>query len=208
MDTFSERELEQLEERFADARRSYGFRKETIERTVREWAWFTSPSHDPRPLYFEREGDTPGRRLRREPKSIAGKYHIGFDSPGKLVVERIYVLPDACYETFIFSQGEVVELTRYDYSSEKGVVSVAHIKYDMKGRMLWYALKGREGSWREEYFWREALLTRVEVSEGGRVDKKLLGIYQFKYAPNGVLRLVSYESPNGTIAEHRSVPQP
>lgn len=80
-----------VEERFNTLASQYNQIKQSCEAKVAVWQWASNDWYDPRPLWFERQGNRPGRLLKKSPKKQDDKVEYGFDERGVVQVARQHV---------------------------------------------------------------------------------------------------------------------
>lgn len=163
--------LKSLESAFKGLKGQYPQRKALAEKTVHEWRWATWCWFEIQPLYFERHGFTPGRKLRQEPPNLKGHVQCGLDQMGRVVVEREYN-EFGFYETFYNWNCEPVEVARFDYDPIKTPINLMVAKME-GGRVISSDRTTTQGYTREEYQWDESLLTEVRVYSAVRSQGRL-----------------------------------
>ena len=150
----------------------YRDRKVLAERAVSSWRWASGPWFDPRPLYFERHNDRPGRLLKKPPARPTGRVEVGFDAAGRVVVEREHN-EFGCYENFYHWEASPVEVARYHYHDDKDPINLLVLSIDEQ-RLCASYLVAERGWVREEYVWEGPRLSEVHVSHAPRVGAHYL----------------------------------
>jgi hypothetical protein len=79
-----------LAARFARLADEYESRRREATAAVVDWAWYSWPGLDLRPLHFERDLLKPGRRLDARPRVDHDALRIGFDAEDRAVVIEEY----------------------------------------------------------------------------------------------------------------------
>ena len=158
--------IEQVESAFANLASEYLSRKTRSERTVREWRWATWCWFDLRPLYFEREGFTPGRRLRQAPADRYGCACCGFDEMGQVAVQREFN-EFGFYETFYNWTANPIEVAHFDYSEDKKAINIMIVRTD-GARVISSSAAATHGHMREDYEWDGDQVRQVAVSHAHR----------------------------------------
>jgi hypothetical protein len=162
---------EQVETAFAALAGEYRFRKGLAEGAVHEWRWGTGSWFDLRPLYFERHGWAPGRRLRQVPSHPDGLIECGLDRMGRVLVEREFN-KFGFYETFYRWASEPLEVAHFHHWPEKPPINlvVVHMAGD---RAVASDMAAIHGHTREEYRWDDDLVREVDVAYAKRVNGHL-----------------------------------
>jgi hypothetical protein len=163
--------LKSLELAFKALKGQYQQRKAQAEKAVHEWRWATSSWFHIEPLWFERHGFAPGRKLRHEPLNSKYRVHCGLDRMGRVVVERGYH-EFGFDETFYNWSCEPIEVAHFDYwigydrrIRGKGPINLLFVKME-GGRVISTDRASRLGTGeykREEYQWDGSRLTEVRV---------------------------------------------
>ncbi len=166
---------------------------------MHEWRWATSSWFEVQPLYFERHGFAPGRKLRHEPPNPKGRVQCGLDRMGRVVVERRYN-EFGFYETFYNWSCEPIEAAHFDYGSkEKPPINLTVVKTE-GGRVVSSDTAAIHGYTREEYRWDGSLLTEVRVYHAMRRRGRLSPLVLLRtdrahYDKEGVVRRVEHVWP-------------
>jgi hypothetical protein len=156
--------LATAQKRFARLAGQYRARKAQAESLVRSWSWATKEVWHINPLYFEMNGERPGRRLNKKPAGRAF-YSFGFDDSGRMVVQRRHN-EFGCYETFYDWSKDPVEIAHFDYDKSKKPINLCLAKY-VDGRLVQTATSAIV----ESYAWAGPHLTRIQIRVAERVGK-------------------------------------
>ncbi len=128
--------LEDLKARFDDLKYHYTEIKNSAEQKAVTWCWATNSMLKLEPFYNEIHRFPYGRKLKDEPAEKSGRYQIGLDDAGNIVVERNYVsFENQYYETFITYERDLTESVHYSYSKEKEIINVHQYHYN-SGRLV------------------------------------------------------------------------
>jgi hypothetical protein len=197
LDTFA-----QLESAFAALGGAYRSRKEAAEKLVLDWQWGTWRWLDILPLYFERHGFAPGRRLKQEPADRRNRVACGLDGDGRVVVERQFN-EFGCYETFYAWTPASVEAAHFDYTPEKTPINLLHAKIS-NGRIVASDTAASNGYSRDEYRWDGDLVREVRVQharrEGGVLAPlRLWNTVRAFYNDDGMLQRVDLLWPASVV---------
>lgn len=163
--------MEQLDAAFAVLASEYRLRKALAERAVRDWRWATSSWFDLRPLYFESNGWPHGRAVRHQPAHREGCVCCGFDSTGRVVVERQFNR-FGCYETFFNWDTTPVEAAHFDYAREKKPINLLVVWIEAQ-RPMQSAVAAIHGYTHETYVWGSHGVTEIRVTNVNRKDGTL-----------------------------------
>lgn len=138
------------------------------EGQVSEWMWATDECLSPIPIRDERHGETPGRPMKRPPKSPRGKVQYGLDAQGRPWVERNFLvdIPSAFYLTlcewdvspvrcwhYLHTEFRPINVTLFAFRDSRLEVwvrsairgeSIETIAYDAEGRAVRTEMLSRE----------------------------------------------------------------
>ena len=151
--------VEKLESAFASLAGEYSFRKKLAEKSVREWRWATFTWFDLRPLYFERAGYAPGRRLRQAPANRYGRAYYGLDEEERITVERDFN-EFGFYETFYNWASDPVEVAHFDYSPDKKPINLMIVRR-VENRPISSSTAAINSYIHEDYQWDGELVSHV-----------------------------------------------
>jgi hypothetical protein len=157
---------------------------------------------DIQPLHFEQHGFAPGRRLKQEPADRRNRVACGFDSDGRVVVERQFN-EFGCYETFYAWAAASVEAAHFDYTPEKMPINLLRARIS-NGRIVASDAAAINGYSREEYRWDGGLVREVRVQHARREDGVLAPLRLWNtvrafYNEDGVLQRVDLLWPASVV---------
>jgi len=196
--------LEQVESAFAKLASEYRSRKRLCEGTVRDWRWATWSWFDPRPLYFERHGFTPGRRLRQAPADKYGYVCCGFDEFGRVTVEREFN-KFGFYESFYNWTADAIQVAHFDYAPDKKPINLLVVRI-VGSRAISSSVAATHGHEREDYHWDGDQVRQVDVSharreQGHLEDLKPLHTARARYNEKGLVQRVELVWPASPPAQ-------
>jgi len=182
--------LATVQKRFAKLAREYRARKALAESLVRSWSWAANEIWHFNPLYFEMNGERPGRRFNKKP-AAKEFYSFGFDDSGRMIVQRQH--NEFGYdETFYDWSKDPIEVAHFDYGKSKKPINLCLAKY-VDGRLVQTATSAVAGDNVESYHWQGPRLSRIEnrvAERSGRTVQKLedYQIVKATYASDGSLK--------------------
>jgi hypothetical protein len=190
--------VQKLESAFASLGSEYSFRKKLAEKAVQKWHWATFTMFDPRPLYFERAGFGPGRRLKQAPSNRYGRAYYGTDEKGRITVERDFN-EFGFYETFYNWASDLVEVTHFDYASDKKPINFTIVCLN-ENRALSSNTAAIGSYSEEEYQWDGELVSQVILRQARREQGSLEEIQHWytakaTYDHQGVLQKLELHWP-------------
>ena len=190
--------IEQAESAFASLGGEYQLRKRLSENGVREWRWATWCWFDLRPLYFERNGFAPGRRLRQAPANRYGRVYCGLDEIGRVIVERRFN-EFGFYETFYNWANDPIEVSHFDYDPTKKPINLMMIRM-VGSHVTSSSAAGISGHVHEDYQWDGNQVRQVVVSYARREQGCLENVRHWHtakatYDDKGVIQRVELHWP-------------
>lgn len=169
-----------LENRFEHLKLEYPSIKQKCEGLVVNWRWAKSNRHDPRPFWYERLREKPGRYLKSAPIRPNGLYEYGYDVDGKVVVERNHVFSDPnriwFYEKFFIYNENSLEVIYFDYFPDKKPINITRCTYE-NDHLILCETRASRGRSRERYLWDK---NRVKIIE---VDHADIGAHYYEPIP-------------------------
>lgn len=144
-----------------EANGSYAKLKTAAESRVVRWQWATFAIHSYKPAHFEISKKRKGRVLPSEPANpISGAHGYGFDSQGRVVVERQQTeFPGRVYETFFAHAADGIASYHFSYDPKKSWINVEWLVAGSAGIVETHSLYAR-GNW---------LSVTYQYDERGRV---------------------------------------
>jgi hypothetical protein len=190
--------LSDAESTFQGLATEYAKRKDTAESLVSEWRWATEAWFDPRPLWFERHGDTPGRPLKSKPARLVGRVESGLDALNRVVAERLYN-EHGFYETFYRWTEERIESAHYDYHSSKRPINCTIVERvrQVPTRSTMAAI---DGVLVEAYTWDGPRIAEIHVRHAERLKGalsllRLHHVARMDYSVDGQMERVALHWP-------------
>lgn len=121
--------LPDFEKRFKAAPDRYASLRIDRHHAVINWDWYTFHHFHLDPTFFVcDEFLVPGRKLKRDPKILAGKTRYGVDSAGRVLVgETFDEFPGRCEEEFREYGENWIDSTLYSRHSLKECINVARL---------------------------------------------------------------------------------
>ena len=159
------------EMRFARLARQYKDRKALAESLVCSWAWATKAIWHLNPLYFEMNGDRPGRPFKKKPSAWRSTFSYGTDDSGRIVVER-EPTDFGSYETFYDWSKNPVEVARFSYDKDKSPINLQLALY-VDGQLVQIATSAIGGASLESFHLDGPHGTRIEIRFADRTEKGL-----------------------------------
>jgi hypothetical protein len=213
-------EMPYVEERFGKLASQYRELKQGCEAKVVAWQWASNEWYAPRPLWFQRQGNRPGRLLKMPPKKQDYKYEYGFDEHGVVHVERQHIRFEGYpkriwfYEKFYVRDNDVLEVSLYNYHPEKEPIAFDRGTFRNDRLELWES-RGRGGLSREKYLWQndQVAVIRVEHTPiDDRTPRQPLAHwnrFEARYDGKGLLELLCYWPNHAETVEviYRRPPQ-
>jgi hypothetical protein len=179
-------------------RDDYSRLKENAERQVQSWRWATSGMFAVEPLIFERHERRRGRWLKQAPANQDGAYEYGFDTLGRVRLERQHVRFDGYperrwfYESFFFYDVSKIDRFLYSYNTDKEAIAFARASV-VDQRVSMVESRAVRGVSRERYVWDGPHVVAVHVEHatvepsGEYLGLKPHGSYWAEYDAKGLL---------------------
>ena len=108
----------------------YSRLKTSWEANVCQWEWSSSlPRYELDPLYFFNDSVRRGRPTKKQPRITKGKHQYGFDSLGRIVVEREHTnFADRFYERFYTYRESEISAYLYSYDPSKEPINCSRLE--------------------------------------------------------------------------------
>jgi hypothetical protein len=151
--------LATLQAELAAAESRYLHLKADSEASVHRWEWSSSlPRYELDPLYFLNDSSKRGRATKKQPQITKHKHQYGFDSSGRVVVERDHTeFPCQFYERFyLYSQSEIHGFL-YHHSPSKDPINCSRLTLE-SGVPISFHSRAQQGSQSHVYIPQSGLI--------------------------------------------------